>query len=162
MSQDKNAKNTDEIVAQWTKERPDIDSSPMAVCGDIWRASDRIKHAVSENAKAFELDYPQFDVVMTLRRQGKGKTLSPSLLAKEMMLSTSAMTNRLDRLEKRGLIERIVDPNDRRGLRIALTEDGFNLVDTLVVSHVETEARMIENLTQQERTELRRLLAKLS
>ncbi|WP_028878202.1 MarR family winged helix-turn-helix transcriptional regulator [Terasakiella pusilla] len=162
MSQAKNAKNTDEIVAQWKIERPDIDASPMAVCGDIWRASDRIKQAVADNAKKFDLDYPQFDVIMTLRRQGKGKTLSPSLLAKEMMLSTSAMTNRLDRLEKRGLIERIVDPNDRRGLRIALTDAGFDLVDTLVVSHVETEERMIENLTPEDRAELRRLLAKLS
>lgn len=162
MSQDKIAKKTDDIVAQWNRERPDIDATPMAVCGDIWRASDRIKQAVGDNAKKYDLDYPQFDVVMTLRRQGKGQTLSPSLLAKEMMLSTSAMTNRLDRLEKRGLIKRIVDSNDRRGLRIALTDEGFNLVDTLVVSHVETEERMIANLTQQERAELRRLLAKLT
>lgn len=162
MSQDKIAKKTDDIVAQWNRERPDIDATPMAVCGDIWRASDRIKQAVGDNAKKYDLDYPQFDVVMTLRRQGKGQTLSPSLLAKEMMLSTSAMTNRLDRLEKRGLIKRIVDSNDRRGLRIALTDEGFNLVDTLVVSHVETEERMIANLTQPERVELRRLLAKLA
>ena len=99
--------------------------------------------------------------MLTLRRQGKGETLSPSMLAKDMMLSTSAMTNRLDRLEKRGLIKRTTDPNDRRGLRIELSDEGFALTDEMIVSHVETEERMLSELTQEERDQIRALLTKI-
>ena len=77
------------------------------------------------------------------------------------MLSTSAMTNRLDRLEKRGFIERIVDPNDRRGLKIALTQEGFALADEIVESHVKTEDVMLEKLSADEALTLRELLRKI-
>lgn len=88
--------------------------------------------------------------------------MSPSALAKDMMLSTSAMTNRLDRLEKRGLIKRTMDPNDRRGLRIELTEEGFVLADKMIVSHVETEECILSALTDLERNQLRNLLTKIA
>ena len=151
----------DSILAQWRRERPDIDSRPMAVCGAVWRASEHLRRGVLANWKRWGLDFPGSDVMLTLRRQGQGKTLSPSDLAKEMMLSTSAMTNRLDRLEKRGLVARTLDPNDRRGIRIQLTGAGFDLVEEMIVSHVETEERLISALSQSERTQLRTLLAKL-
>lgn len=154
-------KQMDDILSQWRRERPDIDPISMAVCGDIWRAGDILRQGVMDNLAKYKLDFPQFDVILTLRRQGQGQTLSPSHLAKEMMLSTSAMTNRLDRLEKRGLIERIVDPNDRRGLKIMLTEEGFKLADDLVVSHVQTEDALLAGLNEQECADLRRLLAKI-
>ncbi|WP_417841809.1 MarR family winged helix-turn-helix transcriptional regulator [Terasakiella sp.] len=154
-------KNTDDILTQWRRERPDIDPTSMAICGDVWRASDVLRRGVMANLARYDLDFPQFDVVMTLRRQGKGETLSPSVLAKEMMLSTSAMTNRLDRLEKRDLIKRIVDPNDRRGLKIMLTEAGFALADEMVVSHVQTEDKMLEKLSAEEGAQLRDLLSRI-
>src|SRR3546814_4088260 len=111
------------ILAQWRRERPDIDPSPMAVVGDVWRTSERLRQGVGANLSGSGLDLAGFDVLLTLRRQGRGGSLSPSLLAREMMLSTSAMTNRLDRLEQRGLIERTTDPDDRRGLRIVLRSE---------------------------------------
>lgn len=151
----------DAILAQWRRERPDLDPAAMAVCGDIWRAGERLRQAVTANLSASGLDIAGFDVLLTLRRQGHGEALSPSALAKDMMLSTSAMTNRLDRLEKRGLIARQTDPEDRRGLKIVLTEDGFKLADDLVVSHLETEERMLADLDQQERSHLRALLNRL-
>ncbi len=150
------------ILAQWRRERPDIDPAPMAVCADLWRASDRLRLGVQANLAAHDLDLAGFDVLLTLRRQGRGKALSPSALSKEMMLSTSAMTNRLDRLEKRGLITRSLDPDDRRGIRIALSDDGFALADGLVVSHVASEERLIAALTAAERKQLRNLLAKIA
>ncbi len=162
MSQAANKKKIEDILAQWRRERPDIDPTSMAVCGDIWRAGEILRQGVMANLKNYDLDFPQFDVVLTLRRQGRGQTLSPSVLAKEMMLSTSAMTNRLDRLEKRGLIKRIVDPTDRRALKIALTDEGFEMTEGLVVSHVATEDKMLENLTEEECVTLRDLLAKIS
>ncbi len=151
----------DGILAQWRRERPDVDASPMAVCGEVWRAGERLRQGVIANIASADLDMAGFDVLLTLRRNGREQALSPSALAKDMMLSTSAMTNRLDRLEKRGLIARKTDPDDRRGLQIVLTDAGFALVDGLVVSHVETEERMLAALSQAERAMLRELLGKI-
>ena len=151
----------DGILAQWRRERPDVDASPMAVCGEVWRAGERLRQGVIANIASADLDMAGFDVLLTLRRNGREQALSPSALAKDMLLSTSAMTNRLDRLEKRGLIARKTDPDDRRGLQIVLTDDGFAFVDGLVVSHVETEERMLAALSQAERAMLRELLGKI-
>ncbi|WP_332691275.1 MarR family winged helix-turn-helix transcriptional regulator [Bosea sp. (in: a-proteobacteria)] len=151
------------ILAQWRTARPDLDASPMAVCGAVWRAGDRLRLGVAENLAGADLDFAGFDVLMTLRRQGeRGGSLTPSELAKDMMLSTSAMTNRLDRLEKRGLIVRQADPQDRRSLRIVLTDEGFALIERLVVSHVAAEERLIARLDENERALLKALLAKVA
>ena len=152
----------DSLLAQWRRERPDIDPEPMAVCGEIWRAGERLRQGVTANWSDWALDIAGSDVMLTLRRQGQGETLSPSELAKDMMLSTSAMTNRLDRLEKRGLIERTLDPNDRRALRIGLSKKGFGLADEMIASHVKTEERMLSALTKAERGKLRALLGKIA
>lgn len=155
-------KAMDAILDQWQKERPDIDTSPMAVCGQVWRAAEILKQGVLSNLSKHKLDMAGFDVLLTLRRQGKGQTLSPSALAKEMMLSAAAMTNRLDRLEKRGLLVRMADASDRRSLQVALSDEGFALADELVVSHVATEDRMLGKLDTKERETLRHLLEKIS
>ncbi|KKJ76160.1 MarR family transcriptional regulator [Kiloniella litopenaei] len=150
------------ILAQWRRERPDIDPAPMAVCGEVWRAGEKLRQGVLNNIATYNLDFAGMDVLLTLRRQGRGETLSPSLLAKDMMLSTSAMTNRLDRLEKRGLVERRMDPNDRRGQMVALTTEGFDLANEVVVTHVETEEKLLSNLSPEERQNLRFLLEKIA
>jgi DNA-binding MarR family transcriptional regulator len=153
----------DSILAQWRRARPDLDPGPMAVCGAIWRAGERLRQGIGANLAGADLDFAGFDVLMTLRRQGeRGGSLTPSELAKDMMLSTSAMTNRLDRLEKRGLIARQADPQDRRSLRIVLTEAGFALIESLVVSHVATEERLLACLDGAEREQLKALLAKVA
>ncbi|MBL4747621.1 MAG: MarR family transcriptional regulator [Magnetovibrio sp.] len=149
------------ILMQWRSERPDLDPTPMAVCGQIWRTGETLRQGVATNWLNCDLDIPGADVILTLRRQGHGKTLSPSKLAKEMMLSTSAMTNRLDRLENRELIKRTLDPNDRRGLKIILSDKGFALADEMVVSHIATEEKMLAALTNVERDQLRFLLGKI-
>lgn len=150
------------ILAQWQRERPDIDPSPMAVCGQIWRTAETLRHQVTQNHAKYNMDSAQSDVLFSLRRQGKGNNLSPSELAAEMMLSTSAMTNRLDRLEQAGLINRLPDPTDRRALNIALTQKGFDLADKIVVSHVKTQANMLKNLNKTEQATLIKLLAKIT
>ncbi|GAU83821.1 MarR family winged helix-turn-helix transcriptional regulator [Bosea sp. BIWAKO-01] len=152
----------DAILTQWRRERPDLDPSPMAVCGDVWRAAERLRQGVVDNLSGRDLDMPGFDVILTLRRQGREGSLSPSVLAGEMMLSTSAMTNRLDRLERRGLIERHANPEDRRALRIRLTSEGFALAEDLVASHVAAEARMLAALTPEECAQLRLLLNRVA
>lgn len=149
------------ILAQWRRERPDVDPSVIAVCGEVWRAAERLRRGVLANLSSSDIDFAGFDVIMTLRRQGRGQALSPSALAKEMMLSTSAMTNRLDRLERRGLIERARDPDDRRGLKIVLSKKGFALVDGIFASHVAAVGSMLSSLSTAEQDQLRSLLAKI-
>ncbi|WP_259782452.1 MarR family winged helix-turn-helix transcriptional regulator [Aestuariispira ectoiniformans] len=149
------------LVEQWARERPDLDPTPMGICADLWRAGDRVRAKVNENLARYSLDLPGCDVVFTLRRQGKDVSLSPSHLAKLMMLSSSATTNRLDRLEKKGLIERIADPNDRRALKVRLTAEGLALVEDMVVTHVATEAASLAKLSGAEREQLLALLAKI-
>lgn len=170
MSQDNDAKNfpstsdcplMDDILAQWRRERPDIDPGPMAVAGEIIRAGERVRQTIQAHWAAQGLDFPGMDVMLTLRRQGRGKSLSPTALAKEMMLSTSAMTNRLDRLEQRDLIKRTRDAKDRRAVKIEMTETGFTLVDEMLASHVETEERLLTALSDEERGQLRNLLQKV-
>lgn len=151
----------DTLLAQWRRERPDLDPAPMAVCGAIWRAAEQLRRGVAANLAPYGLDSPAFDVLMTLRRQGAGRSLSPTELAREMLLSTSAMTNRLDRLEQRGLIRRHSDPEDRRSFRIALTQEGLTLADRVVASHVATEARLLAPLSAPEQAQLRALLERL-
>lgn len=149
------------IVAQWAEARPDLDCRPMAVVGQIWRTGALLTRIVSQNLKAHDLDMPGFDVLLTLRRQRALAPLSPSELAADMMMSPPAMTNRLDRLEARGLIERIADPSDRRALKIRLTAEGLSLIDGVLDTHVATEEKAISALSQGERDLLVSLLARI-
>lgn len=151
----------DTMLVQWRQERPDVDPSAIAVCGAVWRGAERLRRGVMANLARRDLDFAGFDVILSLRRQGQGQALSPSALAKEMMLSTSAMTNRLDRLEKRGLVARTRDPNDRRGLKIVLTPDGYEKADGIFASHVATIEKMLSEITKPEREQLRAVLSKI-
>jgi DNA-binding MarR family transcriptional regulator len=153
---------TDKILDQWRRVRPDLDPSPMAVCGDIWRAAERLRQAIQLNWGKFDIDLPSSDVLLTLRRQGHDDGISPTALAKDSMLSASAMTNRLDRIEKRGLIERRADPTDRRALTIHLTKQGRELVDHSISAHLEEEERLLARLSGEEREQLRQLLSKIA
>lgn len=151
----------DSILDQWKKVRPDLDPAPMAVCGDVWRAGHFLNQGVLENCKNYNLDFPGLDLLLTLRRQGPDTPRTPKELAEDMMLSSAAMTNRLDRLEKRDLLVREADPEDRRSIRVRLTEEGVKLADEVVVTHIETENRLLSMLSEEEQNQLRFLLSKL-
>ena len=152
----------DGILAQWQRERPDLDTGCMLVFGAIWRAGHRAMQGLKPNMDRYGLDFPSMDVLLTLRRNGRDNSLSPSGMAADMMLSAGAMTARLDKLEKRGLIQRSRDPDDRRGVRISLTDDGFDLADTVVTGHVAAEEAMLSGLTPAERQTLMDLLQRIA
>lgn len=145
---------TSTVQSQWRRERPDLDPRCMAVCGSIWRAGKRLMDGLSENLEVHNLDFPQMDVLFTLRRNGRDTPMTPSELAGDMMLSTAAMTARLDRLENRGLIVRQPKPGDRRSVQILLTEEGFQLADRVVTSHVKVEQEMLAALSEEEQSML--------
>jgi DNA-binding MarR family transcriptional regulator len=157
MSQDQ----VDSILKQWSQERPDLDPSPMGVIGRISRASRYIEQLLQKNFTRFGLNGGEFDVLATLRRNGAPYQLTPTALFSSMMLSSGAMTNRLDRLEKTGYIERKPDPNDRRGTLVTLTDQGLELVDLAVAAHIAYEQELLASLTSKEQKLLAELLRKL-
>jgi DNA-binding MarR family transcriptional regulator len=109
----------------------------------------------------FDLALGEFDVLAALRRAGRPYELNPTELFRGLMLSSGAMTNRIDRLERAGLVERREDPDDRRATRVRLTAKGLATIDSAVTAHVANERRMLEGLSKAEVQQLDGLLRKL-
>ncbi len=149
-------------VEQWARERPDLPALPMALFGRLSDAAERVMrdHMNPLFAEA-GLQPGEFDVLATLRRSGAPYMLSPTRLYEAAMISSGGMTNRLDRLEHAGLVERRPDPNDRRGKLIALTDAGKRVIDETVGRHVANEQRLLSVLTEAEQQKLNALLKKL-
>jgi DNA-binding MarR family transcriptional regulator len=158
---DDNADQVDRIVFLWARERPDLNFSPMEIMGRILRVSRRIDGALHKVFKQFGLDFGLFDVLATLRRRGPPYQMPPSELNQWCMLSSGAMTKRLDRLESAGLVMRKEDPADRRGVLVVLSAAGLALVDQVVVAHLENERQILAALTAKQCTELAALLRPL-
>ncbi|MCJ2060539.1 MarR family transcriptional regulator [Methylobacterium sp. J-048] len=149
-------------VAQWRRERPDIDPFPMEVVGRLTELAQGILRDRLHPAFAgFGLQQGEFDVLATLRRSGAPYALTPTALCDATMISSGGMTARIDRLEKAGLIERQTHPTDRRGTLVALTDPGKTLIDAMLPAHVATERGILAPLTDEEQRILNALLAKL-
>jgi DNA-binding MarR family transcriptional regulator len=151
----------DRILGQWASERPDLDASPMGIFGRLSRGAKLLDRSLAATFAEFGLNGGEFDVLATLRRSGEPYSLTPTELFRSMMLSSAAMTNRIDRLEERGLVERSPDPDDRRGVRITLTGEGLELVNRAVEAHVAGEGKLLDPLSAEERERLAGLLRKL-
>ncbi|WP_431968932.1 MarR family winged helix-turn-helix transcriptional regulator [Nocardia sp. bgisy134] len=155
----------DAIAEQWGRERPDLDLEAMAIIGRLGRLTIVAQHAIEAVFTAHGLQRGEFDVLAALRRSGAPFELNPSVLADTLMLSRAGMTGRLDRLESAGLVRRLADATDRRAVRVALTDEGRELVDTVVTAHTLNETRILSVLSAQDRKDLdriaRRLLASL-
>ncbi len=152
----------DIAVEQWARERPDLPALPMAVFG---RLSDAVELVMRDHMNPLfaeaGLQPGEFDVLATLRRSGEPYMLSPTKLYEAAMISSGGMTNRLDRLERAGFVERRPDPHDRRGKLIALTEAGRRVIDETIGRHVANEERLLAALSSKEQEQLNQLLRKL-
>lgn len=146
----------DDILAQWQRERPDLDTGPMGVIGRLKRLADRLTEGHAELFRAHGLTAPSFDVLATLRRAGPPHALSPSALMDWTMVASGTMTNRLDRLEAEGLIERRPNPEDGRGSIVALSPAGLALIDRVIGAHVANQHRMMAGLAPEDRAALDR------
>lgn len=151
----------DRIVEEWNRERPDLDVSPTNTLQRITRLS--LLQAVSFAGvfAPYGVSFGEYLVLAALRRAGPPYRMNPTQLFNSVILSSGAMTNRLDRLEEMGLVERQPDPTDRRGRLVALTDRGRELVDAAVVDHLENEQRLLGALDAQEREQLAGLLRTL-
>ncbi|MBV9066842.1 MAG: MarR family transcriptional regulator [Methylobacteriaceae bacterium] len=120
------------LIANWTRERPDLDFEPMHFFATLARAYFLVSDRIDGLAEANGLTRGMFDVLATLRRSGAPYSLTHKQLTASLLLSAGGMTNRLDRLEESKLVLRLPDQNDRRSLQIKLTRRGFNLVDRMI------------------------------
>ena len=152
--------HVDRILAQWRRERPDLDVEPMGILGRLKRLGTHLGREVETVLMKHGLSTSAFDVLATLRRSGAPHRLSPGELLEMTMVSSGTMTNRIDQLEKAGLVERILNPEDRRSVLIALTEKGLATVEEAVGAHVANQQRLTRNLTAEDKAEFDRLLKK--
>lgn len=150
----------DQILAQWNRERPDLDVAPMGLIGRLGRIAHHLSREMDRTFAAHGLNAASFDVLATLRRSGPPYGLSPGDLLDTMMITSGTMTNRVDRLEEAGLVERVHNPDDGRSVIISLTEKGFSVIDAAVAAHVETQARLVASLSAADRATLDALLAR--
>jgi len=152
----------DAIVEAWGRERPDVDASPMGVVGRINRLSRVLDHELKQFFAGHGLEFWEFDVLATLRRSGAPYELSAGALLKSAMVTSGAITNRVDRMEAKGLLERVRDSADRRSVRVRLTDAGLELIDRLVPQHVANEERLLAALSPEDREALTALLRTLA
>lgn len=153
--------HVDEVIQQWARERPDLELGPMATFGRLVRVFMHSSRSIESVFAKYDLNIGEFDVLAALRRAGDPYVMMPSELARMLMLTPAGMTNRLDRLEANGFIERRPDPEDRRSSPVALTDGGRRVVDAAVAEHVANEARLLEPLTATDRAALDKALRKL-
>ncbi|WP_404406623.1 MarR family winged helix-turn-helix transcriptional regulator [Pelagibacterium halotolerans] len=150
----------DRILAQWRAERPDLDVGPMGTLGRLNRLARHLGQGMQEVFSAHGLSVASFDVLATLRRSGPPYALSPSELIEWTMVTSGTMTNRIDRLEAAGLVERRRNPDDKRGFLIGLTGAGHALIEKAVTEHVANQHRLTAALSAEDRATLDGLLAK--
>ncbi len=148
----------DRIIEQWAHERPDLDTTAMAVFGRVFRLAKVGGDEVERAYARYGIGRPEFDVLATLRRSGAPYQLSPGALADSMMLSSGGTTARLDRLEKAGLVERIPSPTDRRSVLVRLTDRGREIIDDAVGAGLAEQRRLLGHLSPAKVNQLAALL----
>jgi DNA-binding MarR family transcriptional regulator len=146
----------------WKSELPDLDLGTEGIVERIQKINKYIGRLMDETLADFKLDHGEWGVLGALRRAGKPYRQSPGVLARYMGLSAAAMTNRLNHLEERGLIRRLPDATDRRGVHVELTDAGWKAWQDSVGAQAQKEALIASALTDSEKGELNDLLVRLT
>ncbi|WP_341952480.1 MarR family transcriptional regulator [Salinibacterium sp. TMP30] len=154
--------SVDRIMAQWGAVRPELDVSAMGILGRLSRVTRLLERAQLDVFEGHGLQAGEFDILATLLRSDAGaRGLTAGALASSSMVTSGAITNRLDRLVAKELISREVDPENRRTVRVALTDAGLEVVNRALLAHVENEERLLASLGLAQRGELEALLRQL-
>lgn len=144
----------DRIIAAWEAETPGLDTEPLAVLSRVSRLARHLDLARKRCFAAHGLEIWEFDVLAALRREGDPYELSPGELIHQTLSNSATMTNRIDRLASRGLVERQANPDDRRSVRVRLTPAGAATVGAALVDLVEYERGVLEPLQASNRRHL--------
>ena len=148
----------DDILDQWSEERPELDTDPLGVVIRVLSLNRRFAREAADALEPLGLELYEYDVLSALRRQGAPYELAASGLASETELSTGAMTNRVDRLEQRGLVERRADEIDRRSVIVKLTRSGRRAIDDALSHRLDAAEDTLADLSKAERAKLAGLL----
>jgi DNA-binding MarR family transcriptional regulator len=151
----------DEILSQWRRERPDLNTAALGLLGRLFRAAHLADTALAEGLVGHDLRMGWFDLLAALRRAGVPYELNPTKLMRTTMLSSGGMTKRLDRMAAAGLVARRADPDDRRGTLVRLTRRGKTTIDAALEVHVANEERLLRALAPADRRALDGLLRTL-
>lgn len=148
----------DELQDDWCEQRPDLDPEPMGVVLRIQALAKMLGDQTAERLQEFDLQWWQYDVLSTLRRHGEPFIKPATELADSVMLSSGAMTNRIDRLEEEKLVRRVNDSNDRRKVLVQLTSKGHKLIEEATEVRFEAAMDALDGLTARQRESLSNLL----
>jgi len=148
----------DELVAGWRAERPDLDVAPLQVLSRVSRLAKHLDRARRAAFAAHGLEPWEFDVLSALRRQGQPYRLSPGGLLRATLVTSGTMTNRIDRLARAGLVCRHPDPQDKRGVLVALTDRGREAADAALADLLMSERELLTGLDDAQRGQLAGLL----
>ena len=151
----------DQILSQWSRERPDLDTKALGLVGRLVRSVQLADAALAEGLRGHNLQPGWFDLLAALRRTGDPYELNPTELMRTTMLSSGGMTKRLDRLAEAGLVERRPDPGDRRGTLVRLTRRGKKIIDNALETHLANEQNLLRTLTPNQQQSLNALLRTL-
>jgi len=151
----------DRLLEDWQRERPDLDLAPMQVLSRVSRLGHHLDRARRASFTAHGIESWEFDVLAALRRAGTPYELSPGRLIKETLVTSGTMTNRVDRLVARRLVERLPDPNDRRGVLVRLTAEGRSKVDGALANLLDRERELLAGLDATAQEQLASLLRDL-
>ncbi|XPV77259.1 MAG: MarR family winged helix-turn-helix transcriptional regulator [Desulfovibrio sp.] len=151
----------DRLLAQWVQERPDLDASPMGILGRLMIINRHVESRFEKSLKPYGLNLAEFDALAVLRRCGAPFKQSIGVLCEHSLISSGAMTNRVDRLEKKNLVRRERNPEDRRGVIVALTDDGFHLVDSLIEKRLDEAQNCLGPISHEEVLQLENILKKM-
>jgi DNA-binding MarR family transcriptional regulator len=146
------------LMESWRRERPDLDVEPLAI---VYRTTRLAAHLAAEVEKPFRdsgITSADFAVLANLRRVGTPYQLSQRQLMEVLSLTSGTISVRIDRLVRAGLVTRQPDPDDGRGVRVTLSDDGAELFDALAPQHLGNEARLVAALDPDQRADLARLL----
>lgn len=161
MADSEHTDHVDRVRAQWARELPAWDTEPLAVIARLGRAAHYVDQGHADFFDRHALSRADWDVLASLRREGPPYSLSPTALARALMRTSGAMSQRLASLERHGLIRRELDPTDRRGIVVVLTPKGRMLVEKIAEEHLANERELLAPLSPKERTALAGLLKKL-
>lgn len=148
----------DKFAGEWSREWPDLDVSHLETVGRIWRISEHLRRRFELWLQPHGLNWETFDVIVSLRRRGAPYRMRPTELSEACLLTSGAMTNRLDRVERAGLIVRLPAPDDRRSVLVELTPKGFALADEVIQPHFAAARQLLECLDDRQQHKLAHLL----
>ncbi|MFD5800534.1 MarR family winged helix-turn-helix transcriptional regulator [Streptomyces sp. NPDC127020] len=147
------------VLEQWQRECPDLDFAPIGVVGRVMRLSRLWDKEIKDFLAGHGLEPGEFDILSTLRRSGEPYELTAKTFLRASLVTTGAITLRVDRMVAKDLVARVPDATDRRSVKIRLTPNGLTVIDRVLPLHLANEARLLQGLASEDRQRLATTLA---